>query len=100
MEMKSVIRAGGFLLVCLCTVAGFAAEKDRIQIKLDASEAEQVLAIVAKHRQAQAVTDADWKALFTTEPYRRLKLREAAMHRDFTDDDFRKFVLSDEVERG
>ena len=30
-------------------------------------------------------------------PYVRLKKREAGMHRDFTDDDFKKFVLSSEL---
>jgi hypothetical protein len=64
---------------------------------MDASEAEQVLAILAKRSKGQSVTNADWRSLFATEPYRRLKIREAAMHRDFTDDDFKKFVLSDEL---
>jgi hypothetical protein len=41
-----------------------------------------------------AVTDSDWQRLFATEPYIRLQKREAAMHRDFNDDDFKTFVLS------
>jgi hypothetical protein len=36
---------------------------------------------------------------FATEPYQRLKVRETGMHRPFSDADFRKFVLSDELER-
>jgi hypothetical protein len=72
---------------------------ERVQVKLDTSESEKVLAIVAKRRQAQPITDADWDSLFVTEPYRRLKVREAAMHRPFSDADFRSFVLSDELGR-
>jgi hypothetical protein len=43
------------------------------------------------------ITDADWQKLFSSEGYRRLKKREAAMKRAFTDDDFKKFVLSPEL---
>jgi len=53
---------------------------------------------VAKHKQARPITDADWQVLFATEPYRGLKVREAAMHNPFSDDDFAKFVLSEEVQ--
>ena len=74
-----------------------ASDAERVQVKLDTSESEQVLAIVTKRKQAQPITDADWQALFATEPYQRLKKREAAMHRDFSDDDFKRFVLADEL---
>jgi hypothetical protein len=71
-----------------------------VQVNLDASEAEQVLAILDKQQKAQPIVDADWRALFATVPYQRLKRREAAMHRDFSDDDFKKFVLSEQLARG
>ena len=83
-----------FLLIVFGAFASSAA--DRIQIKVDSSEAEQALAIMAKHNAGKDITNADWNALFATEPYQRLKKREAAMHRDFTDDDFEKFILSPE----
>ena len=70
------------------------ARPERIQLKLDISEAEAVLAILDKRSAQSAITDTDWQGLFATEPYIRLKKREATMHRDFTDDDFKKFVLS------
>ncbi len=69
----------------------------RIALRLDTSEAEAVLAILDKRSAGTAITDADWQNLFATEPYVRLKKREASMHRDFTDDDFKKFVLSPEL---
>ena len=68
-----------------------------IQLKLNTDEADTVLAILDKSTAGTAVTDSDWQRLFSTEPYIRLKKREAGMHRDFTDDDFKKFVLSPEL---
>lgn len=90
---------------------------DRVQVRMVTDEADAVLVILDKleaQRQAKAdaqaqatpeaqpgagaqITDADWQKLFATEGYRRLKKREAAMKRAFTDDDFRKFVLSPEL---
>src|SRR5438270_12355941 len=65
----------------------------RIQLTLNAGEAEAALGILDKRVQGAPITDADWQRLFVTEPYTRLKKREASMHRDFTDDDFKTFVL-------
>lgn len=70
---------------------------DRIQIKLNTDEAEAVLAILSKRAAGTTVIEADWRRLFDTEPYIRLKKRETSMQRDFTDDDFKKFVLSLEL---
>jgi hypothetical protein len=70
---------------------------DRVQLRFDTSEAEAVLAILAKRKAKQPIADADWQRLFTTEPYVRLKKREAGLHRDFSDADFQKFVLSDDL---
>jgi Putative zinc dependent peptidase (DUF5700) len=69
----------------------------RIQLKLNPDEAEAVLAILNERAAGNAVPDSDWQRLFSTEPYLRLKKRETSMHRDFTDDDFKKFVLSPEL---
>jgi putative zinc-dependent peptidase DUF5700 len=89
------------LTACASTLHGQTATaagiSNRIQLTLNIDEAEAVLAILGKRAAGTAVTDADWQGLFATEPYIRLKKREAAMHRDFTDDDFKKFVLSPEL---
>lgn len=71
---------------------------NRIQLTFNTDEAEAVLAILDKRAAGAAVVDADWQRLFTTEPYIRLKKREASLHRDFTDEDFKKFVLSPELQ--
>jgi hypothetical protein len=89
------------ILIAIFTLSGTAAPSqdqpaaaDRIHLQLDPGEAEAVLAIMDKRAAGTAVTDSDWKRLFATEPYVRLKKRESSMHRDFTDDDFKTFVLS------
>jgi len=69
----------------------------RIQLQFNTVESEAVLSILAKQKSGQAITDIDWQRLFSTEPYVRLKKREASMKRDFSDDDFKKFVLSPEL---
>src|SRR5438552_1899327 len=70
---------------------------NRIRLTLNTDEAEAVLAILDKRSAGTPITDADWQSLFVTEPYTRLKKREASMHRDFTDDDFKTFVLSPDL---
>ena len=77
------------LLVALPALA-----QERIDLKLDVSEAEAVLAILGKRAAGQSVGEADWQALFNTLPYQRLKKREASLHRDFTDQDFQQFVAT------
>lgn len=70
---------------------------DPIQLTLNTDEAEAVLAILDKRALGATVAESDWQRLFATEPYIRLKKREASLHRDFTDDDFKKLVLSLEL---
>jgi len=85
------------LAALLATLTALVAAEDRVQFRLDTSEADAVLAILDKHAADKPVTDTDWQKLFTSEPYLRLKKREASMHRDFTDEGFKKFVLSDNL---
>jgi len=68
-----------------------------VTVRLVADEAEAVLAILAKQKGNEAITDADWQRLFTSEGYLRLKKREASMQRSFGDDEFKTFVLLDET---
>jgi hypothetical protein len=84
-------------LILAASAAATGSGDDRIRVVLDASEADRVLSIVAAHQDGEAVADADWQALFATEPYRRLKQREASMRRDFSDEEFKAFVTSDRL---
>jgi len=78
-------------------VANARKNSGRVQLQLNTDEADRVLVILAKKAAGQTVPESDWHALFATEPYMRLKKREASMKRGFTDDDFMKFVLSPEL---
>ena len=80
--------------LALFVASAFAEPPNRIDLKLDASEAEAVLRILDKRANREAVTDADWQKLFSTTPYRRLKQRETSMRRPFTDQEFMKFVAT------
>jgi hypothetical protein len=94
-------------VVCLgmlLTPKASAVPTDRVQLTLDTSEADQVLAILALRASGQPIKDVEWQKLFATEPYQRLKLREAAIAKRFNapeivmkDEDFKKFVVSDDV---
>jgi predicted metal-dependent hydrolase len=87
-------------LLALILIFGIAAAADgRIHFKLDTSESDAVLAILEKHATGRVIADSDWQAVFTSEPYQRLKKREANMKRDFTDESFKNFILSEELAR-
>ncbi len=93
-----------FALVPLATLVAGPQQSDRIHLSLDAAEAEQVLAILAVRQAGKAVEDSQWATLFSTEPYQRLKKREASIAERyhipslaFTDEDFKKFVLSENL---
>jgi hypothetical protein len=85
------------LLGCALLLAGTpapAAAPDRVQLAMDASQAEAVLAILEHKAAGNEPPAASWQALFRSEPYVRLKKREGSMRREFSDEDFRRFVLS------
>lgn len=81
-----------FLAAPLVTVA-----QERVNVRLVTDEAEAVLAILAKKKANEAISEADWQQLFATEGYVRLKQRETSMQRSFDDADFKTFVLSEQL---
>jgi hypothetical protein len=90
------------LLLLLCIRPGLASQthiktESRVDLKFQTDEPEAVLSIIEKKMKKQPIKDHDWKRLFSTEAYIRLKKREAELDRAFTDQDFKKFVLSDEL---
>jgi len=70
---------------------------NQVSVRVVSDEADSVLAIIAKQKAGQTVTDADWQELFATEGYVRLKKREASLKRAFDDSQFKAFVLSEEL---
>jgi len=65
-----------------------------VALVLDSSEADQALAILAKNKNHETITDSDWQTLFSTPPYVALKAREQSIGRPFTDQAFKEFLLS------
>src|SRR5208283_2292999 len=89
------------VIVLVLSVSLPLAASDRIQLTLDTSEADQVLAILACRSQGKPIPDSEWRKLFATVPYQRFKQREKAIGERFhdptvafTDEDFKRFVLS------
>src|SRR5579871_1025738 len=91
MNMKGRIFAGVIAAVLL-TWQAFAQPLSRVNLKLDASEADAILTIIDKRARHENVTGDDWQKLFASTPYRRLKQREKSARAPFTDEDFMKFV--------
>ena len=84
-----------FLAVPLVTFGKVTQE--RVNVRLVTDEAEAVLTILAKKKANEAISEADWQQLFSSEGYVRLKQRETSMQRSFDDTDFKTFVLSDQL---
>lgn len=69
------------ILFIPCAAAALADVKEtaRIEIHSDFSEADAVMAILAKRSVRLSISDSDWETLFQAEAYQRLKKREASM---------------------
>ncbi len=77
---------------------------ERIHVTVDTSEADQVLAILALRHAGKPIDDAHWQNLFATTPYQRMKERYSKIAEQFhdpsaafTDDNFKKFVMSGDL---
>src|SRR5688500_18035194 len=95
--------ASAFLLLAGCRTrpapdAGGAAP-GLVDVRIIADEADAALAILEMRHRGEAIPQTAWSRLFASEGYRRLKQREAAMNRAFTDSAFRVFLLSDDMAR-
>lgn len=60
-------------------------------------EANSVLSILDKRAANLPIEEPDWQTLFASEGYIRLKAREASIGRPFNDDEFKAFVLTDDL---
>ena len=96
-QILALLVAAVLLPLAAAGAVGRALDSTRVDVRIIADEAEAVLAILAKLRAGQSVGDADWRQLFASEGYVRLKRRESAMNRAFEDSEFRTFVLSGDL---
>lgn len=84
------------LLTGACAVPARAtAQTRRLALDFDTTAAAAALAILEREQGGAPVPDEAWTRLFSTPGYARLKEREAAMRRDFTDSSFVDFIRSD-----
>ena len=86
-----------FLVIAAAANLSSAAEDPAVRLTIDISEARQVLRILDKLERRASVGEQDWRELFATEPYRRLKERETSIGAPFDDEQFKTFVRSDEA---
>jgi hypothetical protein len=68
-----------------------------VKVSFVTDEAEAVLAVLAKKGAGEAIIAEDWRRIFSSEGYTRLKKRELSMRRSFEDSDFKAFILSDQL---
>jgi Putative zinc dependent peptidase (DUF5700) len=98
---RGLLRAAVFCVAfgpaaVLCAAQSHAAPS-ALDVRLVADEAEAALAVLAKRRAGLPVGEEDWRRVFSSEGYVRLKRREESMRRSFEDADFRAFLLSDQM---
>jgi hypothetical protein len=84
--------ASGYPSVCTAQTTSPA-----VNVRLITDEPEAVLSILDKRKANQQISEDDWRRLFQSEGYVRLKRRELGMKRSFEDADFKAFVLSDNL---
>lgn len=101
-NMKSSFITSAFLtsiIVCVAVELAFAQTPtpSAVDVRLVTDQPDAVLAILAKRKANQSITEADWQRVFQSESYIRLKKRETSMTRSFEDADFKIFVLSDQL---
>ena len=97
LSRRSPIRLSAIsAVVCLVQLV-HSAESSRVQIQMDTAEAEAALKVLDEQAAGHAPTEEDWRSIFDSRAYRRLKEREASLKRSFTDEDFRDFLLTGEA---
>jgi len=83
-----------YALIIICVICDLASAQVNVRMLTD--EAEATLAILARKKANQPITESDWQRVFQSEGYMRLKQRETSMKRSFEEADFKTFVLSDQ----
>lgn len=81
----------------MLAVASLLLIQSSIQVRLVTDEPVEALRILDKRDNHQPIAENDWKNLFQTDGYQRLKARELGMKREFTEEAFKTFMLSDDL---
>lgn len=72
-----------------------AAAAERVDVQLDAGEADAALAILRERAAGRRPTSADWQRVLESRGYTHLVERETSMHRVLNDSTFTAFLQSD-----
>lgn len=93
------MRLSGFYIfaVIIFFISGLPGSARGGGVRIVSDEARAVLAVLEKRKTNQTITDADWQKIFASEGYRRLKKRELSLQRPFEDEEFKRFVLTDDL---
>lgn len=83
-----------FILAGMVATGMPAQAQDRVNVHLDASQAEAALRIMDAASEGAGATRAHWRRLEASRPYQRLKQREASLNVGFTDAEFHAFLTS------
>lgn len=83
-------------MTMLAALAAICLHQD-IRVRLVTDEPEVALQLLQERQDGKTISDSDWSRLFSTEGYKRLQERELGMKRGFTDEDFKTFILSDDL---
>lgn len=104
MPVWKLSRLTGAMGSVLTVVAMFAssvaiaeAQTSASTLRVEYEECDAVVRIIEKKRLDADITDGDWKKIFSSEGYRLWKQRAELIHRGLSDQDFKKFVLSDSL---
>lgn len=90
-------------MIMLAALFALSLRQETIHVRLVTDEPEVALQILQERQDGKPISDSDWGRLFATDGYKRLKEREDGIAkffntpRSFTDDDFKKFMLSDDL---
>lgn len=103
--MQPISRPARMTLAAMCAVVlacasrpaarGPVATAPAVDVRFISDEADAALAILALRREGQSIPDSLWQRVWSSAGYRTLWRREKAMGREFTDSQFRAFLLSD-----
>jgi hypothetical protein len=101
--MKNLNLCSLFVLIAVISVAASpeaaSFDEPRIRTVLVTDEADAVLGLLSKLEKNLTITDEDWKGVFATAGYMRLKEREVSMGRSFEERGFKAFVLSGDLRK-
>lgn len=103
-DMRKIIFRHALCLIFLLLftgsdVSGQTSPSSGVDVRIITDEADALLQVLAKRENSLEITEEDWRKIFSSEGYVRLKKRELSLKRPFEDADFKDFVLSADLLR-